>query len=104
MRRRSNSAGALASVMVRGTRDEEALARSASLGRLLNPAPEGVRVMGPAAAAVARIKNEYRYQMLLKSADRKQLNRILGEIRRFAAAEKWSATALAIDVDPVTLL
>jgi len=96
--------GALASVMVRGTRDEEALARSASLGRLLNPAPEGVRVMGPAAAAVARIKNEYRYQMLLKSADRKQLNRILGEIRRFAAAEKWSATALAIDVDPVTLL
>jgi primosomal protein N' (replication factor Y) len=96
--------GALASVMVRGTRDEEALARSASLARLLDPAPEGVRVMGPAAAAVARIKNEYRYQMLLKSADRKRLNQILGEIRRFAAAEKWSATALAIDVDPVTLL
>jgi len=25
-------------------------------------------------------------------------------IRRFAAAEKWSPTMLAIDVDPVTLL
>jgi primosomal protein N' (replication factor Y) len=91
-------------VIVRGTQDEEALARSAAVARLVNPAPEGVRVLGPAAAAVARIKNEYRYQMLLKSANRKQLNQILGAIRRFAAAEKWSAATLAIDVDPVTLL
>jgi len=74
------------------------------LGRLLQPAPEGVRVMGPAAAALARIKNEYRFQMLLKAATRKRLNQILGDLRRFAATEKWSATALVIDVDPMTLL
>src|SRR5262249_44423876 len=54
-------------VMVPGRSEEEALSRSAGLGRLLQPAPEGIRVMGPAAAAVARIKNEYRYQMLLKA-------------------------------------
>jgi primosomal protein N' (replication factor Y) len=95
---------ALANVIVQGRNEEEALGRSAALGRLLQPAPECVRVMGPAAAALARIKNEYRFQMLLKAATRKRLNQILGDLRRFAAAEKWSATALLIDVDPMTLL
>ena len=63
-----------------------------------------MRVLGPAAAALARIKNEYRFQMLLKAATRKRLNQILCELRRFAAAEKWNPTSLVIDVDPMTLL
>ncbi len=96
--------GVMANIIVRGARQEEALERSAALARLIGPAPEGVRVMGPAAAALARLKNEYRYQMLLKSASRKRLNQIVGELRRFAAAEKWGAAALVADIDPVTLL
>ncbi len=96
--------GALANVLVRSTDEEEALARSAALGRLLNPAPEGVKVLGPAPAAVPRIKTEYRYQMLLKTSSRRRLNEIVNEVRRFAAAEKWSPAVLAIDVDPVSLL
>ncbi|MGH9593695.1 MAG: replication restart helicase PriA, partial [Bryobacteraceae bacterium] len=48
--------GALANVIIRATSDEDALSRSAALGRMLNPAPEGVRVLGPAPAAVARLK------------------------------------------------
>jgi len=96
--------GVMANIIVRGPRQEEAMARSGELARLIGPAPEGVRVMGPAAAAMARIKNEYRYQMLLKSSSRKRLNEIVGELRRFAAAEKWGAAALVADIDPVTLL
>ncbi len=96
--------GALANVMVRGPREEEALARSAALGRLLNPAPEGVKILGPAAASLARLKNEYRYQMLIKTSSRKRLNEILGQVRKFAVAEKWNPTALMIDVDPITIL
>jgi hypothetical protein len=42
--------------------------------------------------------------MLLKSSSRKQLNQVLGELRRYAAAEKWNPAALVIDVDPATLL
>jgi primosomal protein N' (replication factor Y) len=96
--------GALANVIVRGTREEEALGRSAALGRLLNPAPEGVKILGPAAASLARLKNEYRYQMLIKTSSRKRLNEILGQARRFALAEKWNPTSLTIDVDPMTIL
>ncbi len=96
--------GALANVVVRSAREEEALQRSAALARLLQPPPEGIKVMGPAAAAVARVKNEFRYQMLLKSSTRKQLNSVLGQLRTYATVEKWNATSLVIDVDPATIL
>jgi primosomal protein N' (replication factor Y) len=96
--------GSLANVIVRGTKEEEALARSAALGRLLNPAPEGVKILGPAAASLARLKNEYRYQMLIKTSSRKRLNEILGQVRGFAVEEKWNPTSLVIDVDPMTIL
>ena len=95
---------ALANVIVRGLREEDALQRSAALGRLLRPAPEGVSILGPAAASLSRLKNEYRYQMILKASSRKRLTDVLTELRRFAAAEKWNPTMLSIDVDPVTLL
>ena len=96
--------GALANVVVRAAREEDALARSGALGRLLQPAPEGVKVLGPAPAAMARLKNEYRYQMLLKTSTRSRLSEILAEIRGFAVAEHWPAASLFIDVDPMSLL
>ncbi|MBZ5605433.1 MAG: primosomal protein N', partial [Acidobacteriia bacterium] len=95
---------ALANVIVRAVNEEDALSRSAALARVLQPAPEGVRVMGPAIAAVAKVKNEYRYQMLIKSPSRAMLNKLLGQLRRYAAAEKWNPANLVVDVDPVTLL
>jgi primosomal protein N' (replication factor Y) len=96
--------GALANLIVRGPKEEDALARSAALGRLLLPAPEGVKIMGPAAASLSRLKNEYRYQMLIKTSSRKRLNEILRQVRAFAIAEKWNPTSLVIDVDPMTIL
>jgi primosomal protein N' (replication factor Y) len=41
---------------------------------------------------------------LIKAASRKALNDLLQRIRSFAINHKWSATALVIDVDPLTLM
>ncbi len=95
---------ALANVVVRGKSDEDALSRSTALARLLQPPPEGVRVMGPAAAAIAKVKSEYRYQMVVKASTRKRLGEILEKLRDYAAGQKWNPTSLVIDVDPMTLL
>ncbi|MGA8029561.1 MAG: primosomal protein N' [Bryobacteraceae bacterium] len=95
---------ALANVLVRAEKQEDALRMSTQLGQLLFPAPEGVRVMGPAEAPVPRLKNEFRYQVLLKAGKRATLRETLKELRRFAEKEKWSATALVIDVDPISLM
>jgi primosomal protein N' (replication factor Y) len=96
--------GALANVVVRSAKKEEALARSGELGRILNPPPEGVKVLGPAPASVVRLKTEYRYQMLVKASSRKRLGEVLKELRQFAIAHRWPPASLLIDVDPMTLL
>ncbi len=95
---------AMANVLVRSEKKEMAMRMSTDLGFLLNPPPEKLRVMGPAEAPVPRLKNEYRYQFLIKAASRKSLNELLQKIRAYAVDHKWSATALVIDVDPLTLM
>ncbi len=95
---------ALANVLVRSESREQALKLSADLGALLTPPPEHLRVLGPAEAPVPRLKKEYRYQLLIKAASRKALKGVLEDMRRFALERKWPATALVIDVDPLTLL
>jgi primosomal protein N' (replication factor Y) len=95
---------AMANVLVRAEKKETAMRMSSELGLLLMPAPEKLRIMGPAEAPVPRLKNEYRYQFLVKAASRKTLNELLQRIRNFALENKWGATALVIDVDPLTLM
>ncbi len=95
---------AMANVLVRSEQKEAAMRMSSELSLLLQPPPDKLRIMGPAEAPVPRLKNEYRYQFLIKSASRKALNQLLQTIRAFALEHKWGATALVIDVDPLTLM
>jgi primosomal protein N' (replication factor Y) len=95
---------AMANLLVRSEKKEAAMRMSSDLALLLTPPPEMLRVMGPAEAPVPRLKNEYRYQFLIKAASRKVLNELLGRVRGFALERKWNATALVIDVDPLTLM
>jgi primosomal protein N' (replication factor Y) len=95
---------ALANVIVRSDRLEEALRMSAELGRCFAGPPENVRVLGPAAAPVVKLKAEYRYQFLIKSWSRRTLAELLHGARRFAEDHKWPPTAVVIDVDPLSLM
>ena len=74
------------------------------LGYLLDPQPEGMRVMGPAEAPVLKVKSEFRYQILLKAAQPHHPARHFEKTRSFAEKEKWKATSLVIDVDPISLM
>jgi primosomal protein N' (replication factor Y) len=95
---------ALANVLVRAQKREDAFRMATEISFVLNPPPVGIRVMGPAEAPVPRLKDEFRFQILLKAAKRTMLREILQQLRRFADKEKWSATALVIDVDPISLM
>jgi len=93
---------ALALARIRHRDYEQALRWSADLGRFLEErraAHADIRILGPAPAPVPRLKAEHRLQFLLKSARRRSLAALLGEIRRYAA-ERLPAAALTIDVDP----
>ncbi len=95
---------AMANLLVRSVKQEDALRMSAELAAILTPPPENIRVLGPAEAPVPRLKNEYRYQLLIKAASRTKLHELLTGIRHAALERKWPATALVIDVDPISLL
>lgn len=95
---------AMANLLVRSGKQEEAMRMSAELGRFLAPAPEKMRIMGPAEAPVVRLMREYRYQFLIKSAARRPLGELLRRAREFAQRNRWPATALVIDVDPLSLM
>lgn len=95
---------ACANIVVRAEKQEDALRLSSQLGLLLTPAPVGIRVMGPAEAAVLRVRNEFRYQIFLKASRRTILREAITNIRSYAEKEKWRSTALVIDVDPIQLM
>lgn len=96
---------ALASVLVRGAKLENAIQWSRQIKTFFESQkmPE-VKILGPAAAPVARLKREYRFHFLLKSARRAALNQILAKCLSYCAEKKIPDRAILIDVDPVNLL
>jgi primosomal protein N' (replication factor Y) len=96
---------ALASVLVRGTKAEKAIQWSRQIeGFFESQKAQEIRILGPAAAPLARLKGEYRFQFLLKSTRRAALNRILNKCLAFCAEKEIPDRAILIDVDPVNLL
>jgi primosomal protein N' (replication factor Y) len=62
-----------------------------------------VDVLGPAPAPLARLRNRFRYRLMLRSADRKALRAVLGEVDA-ARTSLARSVRCSIDVDPVQLL
>ena len=96
---------ALASILIRHERLEEALKISAVLGKRIAAGKwQGVRVLGPAAAPRLRLKKEFRYQFLIKSQRRDTLNALLRDLRECAREEDFPVASLVFDADPLSLL
>ena len=94
----------VSNVVVRSAKLDEALTWSGILGKWFEATRlEGVRVMGPAAAAIVRLKTEYRYHFLLKSASRERMNAALRSMIEHAVAQKIPRTNLVVDVDALSL-
>jgi primosomal protein N' (replication factor Y) len=96
---------ALANVLVRSDKLDEALQWSGTLGRWFEKTRhEGIRVLGPAAAPIVRLKRDYRYHFVLKSASREKLNALLRTMLAYAAQQKIPRTQVIVDVDAVWLM
>jgi primosomal protein N' (replication factor Y) (superfamily II helicase) len=95
---------ALASILVRDRKIENAIRWSRALAEYFAPFENrGVKVLGPAAAPLARLKKEYRFQFLLKSPQRSALSKALSGALDFCAAKEIPETAVIVDVDPASL-
>jgi primosomal protein N' (replication factor Y) len=97
--------GVLANVLIQSQKLEEAVAWSAELGKWFQKAaPEGVRVLGPCTAPIARIKGTYRFHMILKATSRRALNGALRGMLVHAESAAIPRRNLTVDVDALRLM
>ena len=95
----------LANVIVQGQSLGEASAWANSLGRWFAAARlEKVRVLGPAAAPIARLKRVYRFHFILKAERRDALGRALREMLGYSDSQAIPRRNLIVDVDAVHLM
>jgi primosomal protein N' (replication factor Y) (superfamily II helicase) len=95
---------ALATVLVRDRKIENAIRWSKALETYFAPFENrGVKILGPAAAPLARLRKDYRFQFVLKSPRRSALAQALSGALDFCAAKKIPDTAVIVDVDPTSL-
>ena len=95
---------ALANVLIRDRKIENAIRWSRALaGYFALFEDRGVKILGPAAAPLARLRRDYRFQFVLKSPRRSALAQALSGALDFCAKKQIPDTAVIADVDPATL-
>jgi primosomal protein N' (replication factor Y) (superfamily II helicase) len=95
----------LANVIVRDTDLEKAIRWSRQLSEYFSPHDgKGLRILGPAAAPLAKLKREHRFQFLLKSPKRSLLARVLGGAMTYLDLKEIPETAVLVDMDPLSLM
>jgi len=95
----------LANVLIQSEKLEEATAWSAALGRWFQQKQlDKIRVLGPAAAPIVRLKRIYRYHFVLKAERRQALGATLRAMLAYAETQEIGRRNLVIDVDAVHLM
>ena len=95
----------LANVVIQSMKLEEATNWAGVLGRYFQRTQlDKVRVLGPAAAPIPRLKRVYRYHFVLKAEKREALGKALRETLRHAEAAGIPRRNMVVDVDAVQLM
>jgi primosomal protein N' (replication factor Y) len=95
----------LANVVIQSEKLEEATAWAGALGRWFQQTRlDKVRVLGPAAAPIVRLKRIYRYHFVLKAEKRQALGATLRAMLAFAETQGIMRRNLVVDVDAVHLM
>jgi primosomal protein N' (replication factor Y) len=95
----------LANVIVRDTDLQKAIRWSRQLSEYFSPHDgKGLRILGPAAAPLARLKREHRFQFLLKSPRRSVLANVLSGAMTYLELKEIPETAVLVDMDPLSLM
>src|SRR5438309_1712299 len=96
---------ALANVVIQSEKLEEATAWAGTLGRWFEQARlDKVRVLGPAAAPIVRLKRIYRFHLVLKAERRQALGSTLRAMLAYAETQGIARRNLVVDVDAVHLM
>ena len=95
----------LAGILVQERTSEKASALAREVSDYLDTERgHAIRILGPAPAPLEKINRIYRHQLLLKSASRPPLRRLLEKLARRLEERKISPSRVIVDVDPISLM
>ncbi len=97
---------ALASLMVHGPDIVRVRSEAVELRKELDRAnPErSARILGPAPAPLARLKGEYRVQLLIKCRNRHQLRKIIDDALKVLIKRNVNRRSINVEIDPVSIM
>ena len=97
----------LVNIRIEGPRQQEVEKVALHLGRLAREEALGsrIKVMGPAPAPITKVRDLFRWQLLLKGADLKALHALSASLASLKPATLGvSAVKLQVDVDPESMV
>ena len=97
---------ALASLLVHGPKLDQVRSDALQLRKELDVAnpDRTVRVLGPAPAPLARLKNEFRMQLLIKGRKRPQLREVIDAALKAVATYGVNLRSINVEIDPVSIM
>lgn len=95
----------LVNIIIKGENEKNVIKSACSLDSFLKQYNNLIlQVLGPAAAAIAKIKNCYRWQVILKFDDYRKRNYVLTEIEKNFLSKNKKEVVFNIDVDPLKVI
>jgi primosomal protein N' (replication factor Y) len=88
-------------IMFRSRKEERAIKAAKKLTDVIKEKMEKVKILGPAPAIVSRIRNQYRWNLVLKVKDMEESTLRLKEI--LSTVRKPAGVSIAVDVDPISV-
>ena len=97
---------ALTSILVHGVELDRVRSDAITLRSELDKANEdrACRILGPAPAPLARLKGEFRFQLLIKSRSRKKMRDIADLAIKRAIEQGVNGRSINLDIDPVSIM
>jgi primosomal protein N' (replication factor Y) len=97
---------ALASLLVHGVDAVRVRADAVELRKELDRAntERAARILGPAPAPLARLKGEFRVQLIIKCRNRRELRRIIDEALKALSERKINLRSINVEIDPVSIM
>lgn len=97
---------ALINVLIHDKDHERANGTASEFARELRIAARdaGIRVLGPAPAPISRIRNEYRFQVLIKAQSRSRAREALDVAMDRVTSAGHNPRSISVEVDPMNLM
>jgi primosomal protein N' (replication factor Y) len=98
---------AIANVIAQGSKLEQAAEVAKNVGDFLLPleqSTEGLKILGPTPAPLAKLEGRFRIQFLIKCTSRARLSGILQRLADYTEQHGVPHRALMIDMDPVNIM